>query len=204
MLLTPAGMAIQPRDNVRERAASLMRRTLVAFSLLACVPPMARAAEPIEVGSRRELFVDDFLIEQMDGAELRLHQPVPREVAIVHDEPWEGNSCGYHTIFRDGDLYRMYYKAVSQVLKGEPASHGVLACYAESTDGIHWKKPALGQFEFQGSRKNNIVWDGLGAHDFTPFKDPNPDCSPDAAYKAVGNAAGGEPLEGFSGRVLRG
>ncbi len=167
-----------------------MLRMLFALCALTSAIRTAAAADPIEIGSRRELFVDHFLIDSMDGTELRLHQPTPREVVIVHDEPWEGNSCGYYTIFRDGDLYRMYYKAVSQVLKGEPASHGVLACYAESTDGIHWKKPELGLFEFQGSRKNNIVWDGPGAHDFTPFKDPNPDCSPDALYKAVGNAGG--------------
>ncbi len=30
-------------------------------------------------------------------------------------------------------------------------------CYAESTDGIHWKKPTLGLIEFDGSKDNNIV-----------------------------------------------
>ena len=46
-----------------------------------------------------------------------------------------------------------------------------MTCYAESKDGIHWTKPDLGLFEFDGSKKNNIVWDGPGAHNFTPFKD---------------------------------
>ena len=38
----------------------------------------ARAAEPdaaIDIGSRRELFVDDFLIARTDGVKLKLHQP---------------------------------------------------------------------------------------------------------------------------------
>ena len=109
-----------------------------------------------------------------------------REIAIVHDAPWEGNSCGYHTVFQDGDLYRMYYKCYQQTLRGEKRPHELFACYAESRDGIHWTKPNLGIIEFQGSKDNNIIWEGFAGHDFTPFKDPNPDCAPDEKYKAVG------------------
>src|SRR5688500_18605542 len=70
------------------------------------------AATPIDIGSRRELFVDDFLIEHLGGgAELRLHHPEPREIVLVLDAPWEGSgSSGYHSVFRDGGIYRMYYK----------------------------------------------------------------------------------------------
>jgi hypothetical protein len=47
------------------------------------------ADEPITIGSRRELFVDDSLVQRLDGrAELRLNPPTPREVALVTDEPW--------------------------------------------------------------------------------------------------------------------
>ena len=60
-----------------------------------------------------------------------------------------------------------------------------MACYAESTDGIHWTKPELGLFEFEGSKQNNIVWDGAGTHSFTPFMDTNPAAKPEAHYKAV-------------------
>ena len=67
---------------------------------------------PVEIGSRLELFVDDYLIEDLTGkAELRLHHPEPQEIVIAHDAPWEGSGSGYHSIFRDGDLYKMYYKA---------------------------------------------------------------------------------------------
>ena len=67
-------------------------------------------ADLIELGARRELFVDDYLIERIDNAQLRLHEPVPRNVAIEHDAPWEGNTSGYHTIFKDGRLFRAYYR----------------------------------------------------------------------------------------------
>ena len=69
------------------------------------------SADVIALGNRRELFVDDYLIERMRDIELRLHEPVPRNVAIDHDAPWEGNTCGYHTVFKDGALYRAYYRA---------------------------------------------------------------------------------------------
>ena len=72
-------------------------------------------------------------------------------------------------------------------------------CYAESRDGIHWTKPVLGLFEFGGSKQNNIVWDGIGTHNFTPFKDANPSASAQAKYKALGygEAKAGKGLFAF-------
>ncbi|MBN1290515.1 MAG: hypothetical protein JXB48_01655, partial [Candidatus Latescibacteria bacterium] len=115
-----------------------------------------------------------------------------REIVMVHDAPWEGSGTGYHTVFRDGDLYRMYYKAWQLTVTDNKVDipHETFGAYAESRDGIHWTKPSLGLFEFEGSKNNNIVWVGKGAHDFTPFKDTNPDCKPDALYKAVGAGDG--------------
>jgi len=148
-------------------------------------------AGAVEIGDRRELFVDDHLIERMSGgARLFLHRPVSREVVLVHDAPWEGNTCGYHTIFRDGDRYRMYYRGSDARLEGEGSraveTHPPFACYAESTDGIHWTKPRLGLVEFNGSTHNNILLAGEAAHNFTPFKDANPECPEEARYKALG------------------
>ena len=59
----------------------------------------------LNLGSRLELFVDDYLLDSLtDDATLRLHQPVPREVVLVTDQPWEGNTCAYYTVFRDDDV----------------------------------------------------------------------------------------------------
>ena len=69
----------------------------------------------IDIGSRLELFVDDFLIDRMDGAALTLHKPVPQDVALVNDRSWEGSDIGYVTVFKDGDLYRMYYRGKGMV-----------------------------------------------------------------------------------------
>lgn len=158
--------------------------SLAAFILLSSLPAWS-AAEAIDIGSRRELFVDDYLVERLSGsAKLVVQQPVPREVVLVTDKPWEGSSCLYFTIFEDDELYRMYYRGL-QVTGGKP-EHCEVVCYAESRDGVKWMRPELGLVEFDGSKKNNIVWDGLGSHNFTPFIDRNPKCRPGAKYKAIG------------------
>jgi hypothetical protein len=157
--------------------------------------PTASADDPgvIEIDTRRELFVDEFLIDRRENLELRLQAPVPRAVVLEHDAPWEGSGCGYHTIFRDGAVIRMYYIAadLTNADGSKMASRPVFACYAESRDGLHWRKPELGLFEFAGSRKNNIVWTSTKLDNFTPFKDENPNCRPDERYKAVALGLGG-------------
>ena len=172
------------------RIASMASCAVTVVSLL--VASTVSAEPPRNIGSRLELFADDFLIEKLsDGASQHLHSPTAREVALVTDNPWEGNTSAYYTIFQDGDLYRMYYRGSHYDTTTKKATHREFACYAESRDGIEWKKPELGLFDFKGSKANNIVLDGIGTHCFTPFKDSNPECDPQAQYKAV---ARGRPV----------
>ncbi len=175
------------------RRREFLQSTALGPTVLAPVTSSAGKRQPktlVHIGSRRELFVDDFLIERLEGkAEPRLHHPIPREIALVHDAPWEGTSSGYHSVFQDGDLYRMYYRGSQlEVIDGRLVTnrHKTVYCYAESRDGIDWTKPILGLFEFNGSKRNNIVWDGVGIHNFTPFKDLRPNCPAEARYKALG------------------
>lgn len=173
------------------------------LSSMANRPPIdSIKSEPIHLGSRLELFVDNYLIDKLHGkAELRLHYPEPKEIIMVHDAPWEGSGSGYHNIFKDGDIYRMYYKAEDLTVLPDgtlKSSHSLFTCYAESRDGIHWRKPELGLYKFQGSMANNIViaagkFPGVNSSvDITSltvghpavFKDENPKVSPDALYKA--------------------
>jgi hypothetical protein len=139
---------------------------------------------PINIGSRLEPFFDDFLIQSQTGTRLCLQHPVSRDVAIVFDKPWEGNTSTYVTVFKDGDLFRMYYRGSNYDPATEKYSDQNV-CYAESRDGLRFEKPELGLFAYEGSKKNNIVWKGLGSHNFAPFKDANPACPPAESYKAV-------------------
>ena len=70
------------------------------FSLTAaiCLPAVSLAAATIDLGTRRELFVDHFLIEKLDGLELRLNKPVAAGVVLRLDRPWEGIVSGYFTV----------------------------------------------------------------------------------------------------------
>ena len=142
-------------------------------------------AQPLRIGARLELFTDDYLIERMDGVELLLHHPIPRETVITFDQPWEGDTSAYVTVFKDGDKYRMYYRG--SVTDG---SHPEVTCTAESMDGIHWTRPKLGLFEVAGTKENNVVWMSTGGHAFAPFKDTNPSAKPEEIYKAVAPTRG--------------
>ena len=165
---------------------------LVTSILLVALPPDIGAVETVDIGSQRELFVDDHVIEAIDGdARLELQRPVPQKLALVTDKPWEGNTCAYYTVFCDTNaageaICRLYYRGSGYDLDNRSAAHRYVTCYAESTDGIHWTKPNLGLYEFEGSKENNIVFDGAGTGSFAPFKDTNPDCPPEERYKALG------------------
>ena len=155
-----------------------------------------------DIGSRRELFTDTSLVDSFEGnLTFELHQPVPREIALVTDSPWEGNKCGYVSVLEDTTCYRMYYKANHQeMVPGKVAFERLAVAYAESTDGITWKKPNLGLFEHEGSTANNLIWIGegdeaKGVHGFTAFKDTNPACRAEDRYKALG--AGKKSTEGL-------
>ena len=154
------------------------------------------SSDVINIGSRRELFVDSFLLDHLSGkVEFRLHHPQLKEIVMVYDEPWEGNTCVYHSIFKDGNIFRMYYRGSQIDVTKEKIreAHPWVICYAESVDGIHWRKPNLGIYEFHGSKNNNIVLasGNIGGQQIklsdnaSIFKDENPNVATDAKYKAI-------------------
>jgi len=170
-----------------------MIRLLTWLSLL--TPSLLTAAEPVDIGSRRELLVDQHLIEQLDGVRLELHRPVRREVVFRTDAAWEGNGSAYQSVFQDGDRFLIYYRGGhhpnSKAYQTKKNSWETL-CVAESRDGIHWTRPELGIVKFDSSTKNNLILDkamveeirGSPAHTAV-FKDTNPDCPDSERYKIV-------------------
>ncbi len=171
-----------------------MYQTLVSLCML-LIPlfsgaRLSAAETPLSIGSRRELFVDRYLIGSLDGgAALRLHAPVAREKVLTFEKPWEGIYSGYMTVIQDDDRYRMYYR-------GLPAPQHSLdtevTCYAESPNGIEWTKPSVGLYQVDGTSDNNvIVARHRVCHNFAPFKDANPASQPGQRYKALGGT--GEP-----------
>lgn len=163
---------------------------MAAIVLFSLGTVMAQDGSVINLDSRRELFVDRYLIDTSSGVELKMHPPTPREIVMRYDQPWEGNASGYHTIFQDGPIYRMYYNALQYGPKKSLLAHDDYIAYAESTDGIHWTRPELGLVEFNGSKKNNIIWTSPKLDNWSCFKDTNPAAKPEARYKGFHNIEG--------------
>ena len=138
--------------------------------------------EPVNIGTDRQLFVDDAWVADSSGVARRMHEPVRREVAITIDRPWEVGSIGCLSVIQDGGVFRAWYRCDYQ--KPEHVGNPRYTAYAESDDGVHWRKPELGHLDFQGSRDNNLVWMGP-ASDLSPFLDEGPGATEATRYKAV-------------------
>lgn len=148
-----------------------------------------RKSDVVEIGSRREIFVDDHVIDRLDGASLDAHHPIEGESVLKFDLPWEGRFSGYVTVIKDGDLYRLYYRGLP--VAGADGSADEATCYAESKDGLHWTKP---EFDFyptdDGKPTNRILANAApNTHNFSPFLDANPDADPSQRFKALGGVA---------------
>ncbi len=167
---------------------------LIAGSIAAQEQPVdsdvaSAAADPIDIGSRRELFVDRFMIDRMDGARLKMHEPrlAPRG---ANPRP----NGHYATMLKDGDLFRFYYRGDKKAgthwrKDGWEAYHlGELTLYAESRDGRNWTEPDLGLYEFERYPSGNVVLadEFLVTHNFTPFIDTRRDIPAEQRYKALG------------------
>ena len=136
---------------------------------------------PVAIATDRQLFVDDYWIATDTNIRRQLHTPEKREIALSPEKPWETGGLSYLSAFVDEGKIRGWYRADP---KSRDSDHNSITCYAESSDGIHWRKPALEQIEFEGSTHNNIIWIEPGIN-FAPFKDANPAATPAEQYKAI-------------------
>ncbi len=195
---------MQERKRELTRRKWLQAATVAATGVaLAGASQNVRAAardetKAIDIGTRRELLVDDYLVESfVGGAKLTLHHPTPREIAMKFDQPWEGNTTGYVTVMRDGQRLIMIYRGHRMTWESGKLlmANSPVVCYAESRDGITWTKPNLGLFRWRGKGAdkmpdplaNNMVWPGSSeSSTFVPFLDKRPGCKPEEKFKAVG------------------
>ena len=149
--------------------------------------------EPLTLKNQRELFVDDYLVAATSGVEFRLGKPVPADIAMHYNESWEGRYAGgYVTVIHDRQRYRMYYRGST---KGntDPADddwRAEITCYAESSDGIDWKKPHLGLYEVNGTRNNNVILPPdnpyIPSDNFAVLYDDRPGVPPGERFKGIG------------------
>ncbi len=163
----------------------LTRRQLLATTSVAAALPLAAANPPLPLQSRRELFVDRYLIDSLIGAELRLAQPIDAGPAFQFDRPWEGRFCNYATVIPDAGKFRLYYRGVPNA--GADGRGDEVYCYAESPDGITFHRPNLQLHSVHGTDTNNVILAGTPPlqHNFSPFLDTRPGVVLASRYKGL-------------------
>ena len=164
---------------MKHRPAS--RRLPAALLVLLLWPLSGCQSSVLEVGSRKQFFIDDHLIESSQGISRRLQQPVkqgrePVLAGVTKGEPlWEADMDIYFPsviLDREAGLFKMWYGLWE---RGKRDEDSVLA-YATSRDGITWEKPELGLFHYRGTRRNNLVMDhnGLCCGVFKDLREADP------------------------------
>ncbi len=163
----------------------------------------------IQLGSTREVCWDMYFVEESEGVTLTMHKPVRKNVVLNCDAPWEGSHCGYISLLKVGDVFRMYYRAEELSLAskletekkkdgpdftGSTKAYAVSICMAESKDGKTFTRPSLCKFEIFGEKDNNIIFRDEEEYidNFSIFYDENPDCPPDEKFKALRYTEGPE------------
>lgn len=131
----------------------------------------------LQVGTTKQLFLDDLIIDEQCDVDRILHQPAKYagNPLMFPLYPWEGRITLYGNVMRDPDdpdLLRMWYTGYGGMgirqmgsedtskwahLGFDPNNLLYMYCYATSRDGIFWDRPNLGLVEYEGSRDNNIV-----------------------------------------------
>ena len=114
------------------------------------------------VGTQKQLFVDDFIIEEMQNLKRALNQPVKyeRNPVLSCDQPWEQedglrlNLYGSVLYDEEESIFKMWYDLEYY----DNAIAERMAAYVTSKDGLNWEKPNLGLIEYQGSRDNNLIF----------------------------------------------
>ena len=142
----------------------------------------APARGAIELAPGSQLFIDDYLIAESENLTRTTHQPqtLPDPI-IAKAEPWHEMPLFYQEVRRDPDtgLFRMWYN-----IRNNTPTFWTCYAYAESDDGIAWRRPALGLIDINGSKHNNLFMNPEGGAFCTFIVDDGADVAdPQRRYK---------------------
>ncbi|MDA0282879.1 MAG: HEAT repeat domain-containing protein, partial [Planctomycetota bacterium] len=108
----------------------------------------------ILAGSNKQLFIDDFVVDDMSGLKRRLHpfKKHERNPVFQAQVPWEEGWADpfMSTVIYDAEqrCFRMWYRCGPRhSLKG----------YAVSEDGIHWRRPNVAATAWQAFEAHNLL-----------------------------------------------
>ncbi|MBI2438806.1 MAG: hypothetical protein HYV36_08365 [Lentisphaerae bacterium] len=115
----------------------------------------------IDVGARKQLFIDAALIARQEGIALAMNPPRKADMVLLPETPIESQCVSQSRIVRMPDEWWMYYTAIPLGnFDYDPAKKdgsGYMICLATSADGLTWKRKNVNLFTIQGSRNNNVV-----------------------------------------------
>ncbi len=140
--------------------------------LLTCESPIQRVEyRSITVpdlaadSGRKVLFLDMLEVARTENVNMQVEAAVKHPRNPLMDTGSAGSfdedrvfNAG--TVLHENGKYRMWYGGIREPRKGEPRTpwwDWMLCGYAESADGIHWRRVRVGLVEWNGSRENNIV-----------------------------------------------
>lgn len=167
--LTPAARGETLYNGIELPAVWPPRLTVLPDALP--TPPYLAAPPdvlPIDVG--RQLFVDDFLIQETT-LQRRFHRPVyhPANPVLAPDREWEQvDGLPMAMPYSGGVWFDPADRKFKAWYMGGYNRH---LCYAASNDGVHWVKPALDVVKGTnialagGATESNTVWLDLDAKD---------------------------------------
>lgn len=123
------------------------------------------SGKPLEIGQNVQYLFDDYMVEDRFGLK-RVIGPVEKyknnPLFIDEDKPWELSSTSWsgaylrYVIYDPAEkLYKGWY-LMYRYIPGIETGYNYSTLYAESKDGISWKKPELDFYVIDG-RKTNIV-----------------------------------------------
>ena len=144
------------------------RQFLQTAAAATALPAVGRAAgsEIPSIGSERQLFLDDLLVDtgRTHGVMRRLNPPTAIERVLKPEQPSEAlGFIFYCSVVDDNGTAKLFHGSYD----AEKKKHFALAT---SQHGIHWERPHLGLKEYQGSRKNNLM--PVEAVEASVFLDP--------------------------------
>ena len=185
-----------------KRIANIVNVTIVRSFLFIVAPFVLHAAAPttpdyrISAAKGPYFVCDSRVVEdrwQLErfGVPPKRH---PKNPLIVREHPWEGTGphMGGSVLFDTQDrLFKMWYSVWNKNAYYNKLPFSYNVCYAESADGITWRKPALGLFDYEGSKENNCIRLGSDkTQNIDVCLNPKPRVSP-GKFLAIHNQKGG-------------
>ncbi len=152
------------------------------------------------------LFLDDTQVASRTGVQRTVHTAIKYagNPILVPEPPWEGAMVPSTVLFDPEDqTFKMWYLTHARV-PGVESTY--VSGFATSTDGMHWHRPEIGDYEYEGSRRNNLCLGntpgGMGV--IVDHHDPDPARRFKALVWHGGNRSRTDTARGWGANERRG